>query len=519
MTRPGWYQDPAGGPGLRWWDGGQWTAHQCVAPGLGALGAVAQAPAPGADVLNGRGAVEPAAWSPQGQAGFPGRPREVAVPPAAPRSNRRRFLWIAGAVGLAAAGGVAAVTLTRDAGHGGEEPAPPAGAPVPSGPAPTWTQALDHEFDNGDRSGDLGVLGSVVVRWDSAVAQAFDVATGAPRWTGRPDLPAGYSGVSWLGLHGSSLFGNAKNDETNSTLLFALGSDGKQQFSHDVGRNARGAGFTRVFDFDGTTALLGTTNEIVAIEVSSGNQLWRRALTAYDRGLAVIGGQRCYLQDYTATLCLHILCQPLLIRLQPRRKRVPKSKSAAARVRLLPVGLVTTGNQLWAIPGTATGNGPTSLVSVADVLAVAGERLVVLDAATGAQRPTALQASTGISRAGVAADLLVVGEHHETESGETAYTVWGIDPRTGAKTWATPVPRPMITGVITSADLVLVPTSSAVSLSPDGFLALDGKTGAIAWAESGAASSGATAEWLACASQNAVYAASKTTVYAYPRQP
>ncbi|MQA36204.1 DUF2510 domain-containing protein, partial [Modestobacter roseus] len=24
---PGWYADPAGGDGLRWWDGGAWTSH------------------------------------------------------------------------------------------------------------------------------------------------------------------------------------------------------------------------------------------------------------------------------------------------------------------------------------------------------------------------------------------------------------------------------------------------------------------------------------------------------------
>jgi hypothetical protein len=30
---PGWYQDPTG-PGLRWWDGAQWTEHQQHAAAL-----------------------------------------------------------------------------------------------------------------------------------------------------------------------------------------------------------------------------------------------------------------------------------------------------------------------------------------------------------------------------------------------------------------------------------------------------------------------------------------------------
>jgi hypothetical protein len=42
---PGWYQDPSG-PGLRWWDGAQWTEHQQPAVAL----PQPAAPAPGAPV-------------------------------------------------------------------------------------------------------------------------------------------------------------------------------------------------------------------------------------------------------------------------------------------------------------------------------------------------------------------------------------------------------------------------------------------------------------------------------------
>jgi hypothetical protein len=44
----GWFPDPSGGPGQRWWDGSQWSEHFSDVPHAGATGttAVASRPAP-----------------------------------------------------------------------------------------------------------------------------------------------------------------------------------------------------------------------------------------------------------------------------------------------------------------------------------------------------------------------------------------------------------------------------------------------------------------------------------------
>jgi hypothetical protein len=41
---PGWYADPTGLAGVRWWDGGQWTAHTAPTPATGPGAPVASRP-------------------------------------------------------------------------------------------------------------------------------------------------------------------------------------------------------------------------------------------------------------------------------------------------------------------------------------------------------------------------------------------------------------------------------------------------------------------------------------------
>ncbi|WP_045876806.1 phospholipid scramblase-related protein [Pseudofrankia sp. DC12] len=94
---PGWYPDPSGAPGLRWWDGVQWTGHTQAAPGQPPAPSLPQQPTPqqpAAPVYQKppqpQGAFQPAGAPPQQQpGGFPSAPGQPAPgwqqgPPAQP---------------------------------------------------------------------------------------------------------------------------------------------------------------------------------------------------------------------------------------------------------------------------------------------------------------------------------------------------------------------------------------------------------------------------------------------------
>lgn len=424
-----------------------------------------------------------------GPQGWVAEPATVAAGPAAaaPMPNRRKFLWIAGiggAASLAAVGGVVAVALTADRTSAGVQTGstPP---PAPKGPAPTWTRAVGDTFQY---QGGLDMMGDVLVRWDRKTAQAFDPATGAPRWTGRPDLPEGLTSFEWIDLHGSLLIGATTADDPERGVVFGLGPDGKQVFSYRNGDSQLREVLDVIGGSDGSgiallaTAKPGSLNEIVAFVSPDSREMWRRPLKAQDRAVAVIDDQRCYLQDDTDTVCLDL----------------------------------ALGTQVWATPNTCGGDGPTSIARVGGAVAIAGDRLVVLDAATGVRRQTALQASTGIRRVGAATTVFVVSQHAETASGDVNDMVWGINPSDGSKAWRTRMPLPMGTGLTVSEGLAVVPTLTPPTMSPPGaaagFLVLHEYDGTIAWAESG----GGGTDWLTCVTPHAVYAASSDTLYAYP---
>ena len=83
MTQPGWYADPAGVPGFRWWDGRAWTAHTHppAAPQPPAMPHPAVAHPPAAPQ-------QPAAAYPPAAPAAPLQPTAVAqYPPQAPASS------------------------------------------------------------------------------------------------------------------------------------------------------------------------------------------------------------------------------------------------------------------------------------------------------------------------------------------------------------------------------------------------------------------------------------------------
>jgi hypothetical protein len=436
--------------------------------------------APAWSVAEGRTDVVGAqAWSGPVGGGWGPQPPPVA----APMPNRRKFLWIAGiGAGVAAvAGGAVAVALAGNS-HADQAGESPTSAPVPKGPAPTWSRAVATHY-----AGGLGLMGDVLVRWDRKTAQAFDAATGAPRWTiGRPDGVSEGTLFDWFGVHGSSLIGQAYMAETATFVLFAIGPDGKQQLRHDNGDN----NLREVLGlYAESTAVLaiekaGGPDEIVAITWPDCVEMWRRPIKSADRVAAIVG-QTCYLQDDTDTVCLD-----------------------------------QSGTQRWATPNTCTGTDPRSIAIAGDVLAIAGDQLVVLNPTTGVPRKMALGAGFRIMGVGVSGIMtLVVGQRTQTGSGEYNDTVWGIDQSLGTKRWGTRMPFSLGEGLTTSGNWVFVPTVDSGSTPPAGFLVLNGDTGAIAWAGPG----GSTTDWDFCATDDPddagsnimVYAASDTTVYAY----
>lgn len=282
----------------------------------------------------------------------------------------------------------------------------------------------------------------------------------------------------WFGVRGSSLIGQAYMAETATFVLFAIGPDGKQQFRHDNGDNNLKEVLGLYADSTAVLAVekAGGPDEIVAITWPDCVEMWRRPINSAGRVAAIIG-QLCYLQDDTDTVCLDL-----------------------------------SGTQRWATPNTCTGTDPRSIAWAGDALAIAGDQLVVLNPTTGVRRSMALGAGLRIMGVGVSGFMtLVVGQRTQMASGEYDDTVWGIDQSLGTKRWGTRMPLSLGEGLTTSGNWVFVPTVASGSAPPAGFLVLNGDTGAIAWAGPG----GSTTDWDFCATDDAVYAASDTMVYAY----
>ncbi|MEO7586948.1 MAG: DUF2510 domain-containing protein [Arachnia sp.] len=117
MSAPGWYPDPTGADGLRYWDGQQWTANTSPAP----------SDAPSSYTSAGQQQPD-AAWQQGPQSG------PAAMPPPAPDGRGNLWLWVAFGVVLAMIIGLGSWLLffRQD----------PSSTPSPT-PASTTTQAVE----------------------------------------------------------------------------------------------------------------------------------------------------------------------------------------------------------------------------------------------------------------------------------------------------------------------------------------------------------------------------------------
>lgn len=112
--QPGWYPDPWGQAGQRWWDGQQWSSNVSGAPASGGAAAPAGVAAPGAPASGGAVQTSPAppgpwatgtggSWPAAGPAGF--APPGASAKPGPPASPVVKAIAPIGAV-LAAIGSV-----------------------------------------------------------------------------------------------------------------------------------------------------------------------------------------------------------------------------------------------------------------------------------------------------------------------------------------------------------------------------------------------------------------------------
>lgn len=158
MAQPGWYQDPHGGGGQRWWDGERWSEHTIPPP---------PAPSPPGVIPPPPSGAPPAGTAPAGPAGpafvpAPGDPapavRPAATPPGAAAPARpstsgggaggRSSKVLLVVLGLVFVVGIVAVVALLLAGDDADQPEdpPPAGA-ITAGEERSFTVADDGQWE------------------------------------------------------------------------------------------------------------------------------------------------------------------------------------------------------------------------------------------------------------------------------------------------------------------------------------------------------------------------------------
>jgi Protein of unknown function (DUF2510) len=201
---PGWYEDPWHAPGLRWWDGHQWTAHTVVPVG--------QPPPP---------------------------PPPAAPPPPPARTTRRPPLWVVLLAVLGLAVPVGAVAALIVFGTGSSESDRDAGVVVstPTTATPTTPSPTPYRPPHTLRSGPAAPGEPLTVQTRDGVVRVavVDVIDPVPR--------GGYyrgprSGTRWVGVR------------------LRITNAGTRPYEDDIANDVRLVAGDRVIDSD--TALLST---------------------------------------------------------------------------------------------------------------------------------------------------------------------------------------------------------------------------------------------------------------------
>lgn len=395
------------------------------------------------------------------------RPWPPTLPPDALRLTRRRVLVLAGVAGASAvAAGGTAIALA----DGGGTP-----TAASASPRPAWTYTQEHAFS----SAGLALAEGTIVWWDQDMALGISAETGAHLWTG-PEQ------VQWVGVFGSTLFGNP--DDPGNTLLGVDARTGRTAFQHSTG--AWSLGPDGVCDVGGGMALVDLESDdavqnlgvqtLGVMDLSNGTILWTRNFqpSAVVLANAVTDGRGCFLLSGTTIYGLDL----------------------------------RTGDQRWAVPNAVAPAVDTSPVLAGDVLIVASDRILGLDTATGRRLWTGVTDEPGVVAVHGSRIYLVDGDG-------VSDRVRSIDARTGTVIWTTSSAVDLAPSANAQPSMSVSAELLTVSLEgfpgETGVQALRTSNGRVLWTYEAPRPQDSRSTWSALASGDTVYASSPTSLFAF----
>jgi serine/threonine protein kinase len=333
--------------------------------------------------------------------------------------SRRSVL--AGAGALAVAGAAGALIAVRAGRRSGADPARSPAEPTPTA-EPLWSAALPQEAIDSE----LVLLGDtlVCVGQDEGEARGFSCSSGEQLWTlqksgGSANESDGNAIIAFGGASGSAIYGWAFD------TLQSVDAGGRARTVQGYADDSPLL-YSDILAASGNilicaVVMVGSSdNEIIAYDLSTGQELWTRALqvrpvaTSLAGVCAVTDARLCYLQDGTTTYALNL----------------------------------AGGAEVWQAQDTVPLGCPSTLALASGTLLVAGTRLLALDAATGHQRWTAADRWTPTSFYSGTPNNAQAFQYIEGRftslldvQGKTAYfvngsnTVFAVETSTGKTVW------------------------------------------------------------------------------------